>query len=503
MARRKATESASKKPSRSKSTKAEAPAKAKRSRKTKEEVMEDNQDFFDIGGLLDDLQDSTEKKYGLVSSALERSSDRMSTGILALDVLLYGGIQPGGWYTLYGPEQSAKSTLAMTILAQALHQRMTKGSKFVCNVFDFEGSVDEEYTGNIMKSLGVKGSAHQIFGVRDDEGGWEIPPMARYYAHDVGDDFFKVLSKIKRGLPDKQTINGKPCFLFEHTKANKKQYSGMYDQKYLTKHNKIKVPAQDGFMQGLFLCDSYPAMLPDGLDDDDRNSGMAEQARMFSEGIKKVKGGMRKKAMTVIGINQLRLRPMVMFGSPEYEPCGEALKFFSDVRIKSTPRSSFPYHFTGKGGIVEEKSVQGKGKDTYRFLRLKTTKNKLGGIPQQECWARIWIADNTGTARGLDPVFDTYEYLKMLGYVSGTKNSFKFHEDTPLHGAKKIDWDSFKLLAGGTPAEIKAECERQGIKPVKIRMWCQKHCSSGKGPKRFKELVVAQAENEIADDDDE
>lgn len=484
-----------------KATKAKAPAR--RSKKSKEEVMADNEEFFDIGSMLDELQDDTEKKYGLASSALERSSDRMSTGLLSLDVLLYGGIQPGGWYTVYGPEQSAKSTLAMTMLAQALDQRVTKNSKFACGIFDYEGSVDEEYTGNIIKSLGMKGNVHQIFGVRDDEGGWEIPPIARYYSHDVGDDFFKALGKIKRGLPDKQTINGKPYYLFEHTKVNKSKFAGMYDTKYLSKNNKIKVPAPDGFMQGLYLCDSYPAMLPDGLDDDDRNDAMAEQARMFSAGIKKVKGGMRKKAMTVIGINQLRLRPATMFGNPEYEPCGEALKFFSDVRIKSTPRANGPSGFTTDKGIVTEKSATSKGKDTYRFVRLKTTKNKLGGIPQQECWARIWVSDSTGTARGFDPAFDTFEYLSLMGYITGgTKNGYKFHEDCPLHGAKKLGWEVFKQLVNCPQKEIKALCEEMDIKPVKIRDWCKKHCSSGKGPKRFKELLVAAADSSSDDDDD-
>ncbi len=478
-------------------------SKPKSARSTKQEVVENNKEFFDIGQMLDELQDETDKKYGLVSSVLERSSDRMSTGILSLDLLLYGGIQPGGWYTIYGPEQSAKSTLAMTILAQALHARMTKGSKFACGIFDYEGSVDEEYTGNIIKSLGIKGNAAQIFGVRDDDGGWEIPPLARYYSHDVGDDFFKALAKIRRGLPDKQTINGEPCYLFEHTKANKSKFAGMYDTKYLSRNNKIKVPAPDGFMQGLYLCDSYPAMLPDGLDDDDRNSGMAEQARMFSEGIKKVKGGMRKKAMTVIGINQLRLRPATMFGNPEYEPCGEALKFFSDVRIKSTPRSTGPSGFVVNKGIVEEPSVTGRGKDTYRFLRLKTTKNKLGGMPQQECWARIWISDGTGTARGLDPAFDTFEYLSLLGMVSGNKNNYKFSEDCPLHGAKKIDWITFKKLVLCSPKEVKAICEEQGIKPVKIRDWCQKRCANGSHPKLFKEILVSAATGGKKTDDDD
>lgn len=482
-------------------------APARRTRKKAETVAEEP-DYFDPGELLDQVQDATEKKYGLTNTSLTRSGERMSSGLLSLDVLLNGGIVGGGWYTIFGPEQSAKSTLAMTILASALDQRINKGSKFACGIFDYEGSVDEEYTNNIVKSMGIKGGdVNNIFGLRDVETGeWEIPPIARYYSHDVGEDFFNALGKVKRELPDKIEIGGKHYFLFEHTRENKKRFSGQYDAAYLTKHNKIKVPAKDGFMQALYLVDSYPAMLPDGLDDDQGKAGIGSQARMFSEGIKKVKGGMRKKAMTVIGINQLREKPMVMFGSPDYEPGGKALGFFSDVRIKSTPRGSVPYHFSNDKGMTIEKNVQG-GKDTYRYIRLKTIKNKLGGIPQQECWARIWVSDGTGAARGYDPAMDTFEYFKLMGWVSGTKSNFKFHEDTPIGTNKvnpkvKFTWDVFKTLVVGTPAQIKEQCVALGIKPTRIRNWTAKHCASGKGPQRFKEIITGDAKDVAEPDDD-
>lgn len=458
--------------------------------------METEVDVFDPGQMLDELQDSVEKKYGLTSTSLTRSGERMSTGLLALDLLLYGGIVGGGWYTIFGPEQSAKSTLAMTILAQALDQRINRGSKFACGIFDYEGSVDEEYTNNIVKALGIKGGdVNNIFGVRNEETGeWEIPPIARYYSHDVGETFFDATGKVRRELPEKVEINKEYFYLFEHTQANKKKFSGQYDTSYLSKHNKIKVPAQDGFMQALYLLDSYPAMLPEGLDDDQGKGGIGSQARMFSEGIRKVKGGMRKKMMTVIGINQLRERPMQMFGDPHYEPGGNALKFNSDVRIKATPRSSVPYHFSNDKGMTIEKSIQG-GKDTYRYIRLKTIKNKLGGIPQQECWARIWVSDGQGDARGFDPACDTFEYFKLMGWVGGTKANFKFHEDTPIGTDKvnpkvKFTWDVFKILVVGTPSQIKDQCEKLGIKPTRIRNWCRKHCASGKGPRRFKEIIT-------------
>lgn len=912
---------------------------------------------------IDELLDSVEKKYGLSSSLVDRDEQRLSTGLLSLDLLLNGGIVGGGWYTIYGGEQSCKSTLTMTLLCMIQNAIDERERKIAAGIFDYEGSSDVEYISNMMEALGLKANAAEIFGIKDDETGeWLVKPKIRYYMPDNGEEFFKYLAKVKRALPDVQKIGDNYWYVYEHTQENKKKFSGMYDTKYLTKTNKIRIPAPDGFMQAVYICDSYPAMLPDGLDDDDRNDAMAEQARMFSTGIKKIRAGMRKKRMTVFGVNQLRLRPAVMHGNPEYEPCGEALKFFcmtgdtfiqsekgmltaleyyqeysqtkklpkllgyqgmerptifdttgrssilelkteygfsvagkpshrtmmiksggwkydwtklsqvvgstdyyvpvkvgsdvwskdpatfdyehysrhsneqqvvnipnvltqdlafvlgalsgdghvtgengliqfisgdedffaeycerirdvfgveptvktvgnaqeariystevagflsylgatgysrtktvprcirtspkkffveflrgylnadgnvskkevsvnsnskdllnvlqqlclnagiitklsmretkyhkesklnevhrlsfvsysvlelhlllsefgglckrkqkqldatstkensgnqlynldvipfdllsyecvrgdfklkehiesakgkrkfyrlsdfddswfkeakevvsncrtsqeraknarilseltefldytvrnnllwtkvvgvdrnrveemtydanmpdthtittngivshnSDVRIKATSRGSAPYGFVLDKGIMEESSVNVEGgKDIYRFIVLRTTKNKLGGIPNREVWARVWVSDGNGQARGFDPVFDTFEYLKQLGYIDGTRNNLKFHPDVPLHGAKKLSFEDFKVLVLGTKKEITEVCERVGLKKAgNIRAWCAKHCASGKGPKRYKDQIVKRSKDKIVDGDE-
>ena len=51
--------------------------------------------------------------------------------------------------------------------------------------------------------------------------------------------------------------------------------------------------------------------------------------------------------------------------------------------------------------------------------------------------------------------------------------------------------------------EVKAICEEQGIKPVKIRDWCQKRCANGSHPKLFKEILVSAATGGKKSDDDD
>ena len=110
---------------------------------------------------------------------------------------------------------------------------------------------------------------------------------------------------------------------------------------------------------------------------------------------------MKSKRVTVVGMNQLRLAPMVKYGSPSYEPGGQALRFNSDVRIQVSSRAN-PH---GKGQIDEEPSYDGEGIDKYRYIHTKAIKNKLG-TPYLEGMMRVWTEDSKGKARGFDIVWD-------------------------------------------------------------------------------------------------
>lgn len=810
---------------------------------------------FDIGDLMDDQLDLIEKKTKVSSGTAERNAPRVSTGQLALDMFLSGGIVSGGWYTFSGGEQSCKSTLTMAIMASLIKLKY----RGISAVFDYEGSTDADYVAGQLKTFGVTVDPRTIFGVRDDTSGdWLIKPRIRYYAPDNGTRFFDWMSSLRKRLPDKVVEkDGSAFMLFENNKENAKKLAGKYDKKWFSRHNQFKVPAPDGHMQAMIIVDSYPAMLPDALDEDEGSKAMAIQARMFSDGIKRFRGGMRGKMITIVGVNQLRQKPATMFGSPEYEPCGDALKFYcfdettqirtnygtmtapqiqqimenptaehpepvlvetqngfapimkawkveedrlvkelatnsrsyigsdqhrqlvfihdttdhdetamrtefrtlaeieaqqayreiyavmripspveirwygaaaaeasrryvlqfmtsarsnmlhitgdyrvvctdikvgadhqqavidsladvgviaqsfgddsvtvpglsfaalrtllnhgcatdknqlvqrsimihmaiaeqfpqlsrfvADYNVKVNPeeaayfgadivedqfiyladdatlefaitglfaRSWLPEHYDNfdeisrqaayvedligfepqgfpiicrvqsvdaehaqqvklwdvtvpstsviitngfvshnsdvrirlasravpagwptlkdERGIVGEKSVTVEGGiDRYRFIAAKTIKNKMGGIPNQQTWMRLWEADGNGEARGFDPVFDTWHYLKTLGLIVGMRKKFRIKAPCPLASDKPMDWDQFRTLINGDKKQISEVCKDLGVKPAGLRVWCFKFIASEKGQAMLKDSISSSAKNGDDDEDDE
>ena len=67
------------------------------------------------------------------------------------------------------------------------------------------------------------------------------------------------------------------------------------------------------------------------------DSHMGLQARLMSQALRKLSGAINKSNTIAIFINQIREKVGVMFGNPETTPGGRALKFYSSVRLRSTP----------------------------------------------------------------------------------------------------------------------------------------------------------------------
>ena len=84
----------------------------------------------------------------------------------------------------------------------------------------------------------------------------------------------------------------------------------------------------------VIVIDSVAAMVPKAeLDGDMGDSHMGLQARLMSQAMRKLTGIINKSNTSLIFINQIRMKIGVMFGTPETTTGGNALKFYSSVRM--------------------------------------------------------------------------------------------------------------------------------------------------------------------------
>lgn len=84
----------------------------------------------------------------------------------------------------------------------------------------------------------------------------------------------------------------------------------------------------------IIVIDSVAALVPRAeIEGEMGDSHMALQARLMSKALRKLTALIAKSSTSVIFINQIRMKIGIMFGNPEVTPGGNALKFYSSVRL--------------------------------------------------------------------------------------------------------------------------------------------------------------------------
>ncbi len=84
----------------------------------------------------------------------------------------------------------------------------------------------------------------------------------------------------------------------------------------------------------MVVVDSVAALTPKAeIEGDMGDSHMGLQARLMSQALRKLTANIKRSNTLVIFINQIRMKIGVMFGSPETTTGGNALKFYSSVRL--------------------------------------------------------------------------------------------------------------------------------------------------------------------------
>ena len=112
----------------------------------------------------------------------------------------------------------------------------------------------------------------------------------------------------------------------------------------------------------LVVVDSVAALVPKAeIDGDMGDAHIGLQARLMSQGLRKLAGTISKTNATIIFINQLREKVGIMFGNPETTPGGRALKFYSSVRLD----------------IRRVENIKTNGEVLGSRTRVKIVKNKV------------------------------------------------------------------------------------------------------------------------------
>ena len=112
----------------------------------------------------------------------------------------------------------------------------------------------------------------------------------------------------------------------------------------------------------LLVIDSVAALTPRAeIEGEMGDHHVGLQARLMSQALRKITGNIQRSNATVIFINQIRMKIGVMFGNPETTSGGNALKFYSSVRLD----------IRRIGAVKEGEEVIGNE------TRVKVVKNKL------------------------------------------------------------------------------------------------------------------------------
>jgi len=184
----------------------------------------------------------------------------ISTGSLGLDIALgIGGLPKGRIVEIYGPESSGKTTLTLSVIAEAQKKGAT------CAFVDAEHALDPDYA--------------EKLGVNVDDLIVSQP--------DTGEQALEITDMLVR--------------------------SGAVD---------------------VVIVDSVAALVPKAeIEGEMGDAHVGLQARLMSQALRKITGNVKNANCLVVFINQIRMKIGVMFGNPETTTGGNALKFYSSVRL--------------------------------------------------------------------------------------------------------------------------------------------------------------------------
>jgi recombination protein RecA len=196
----------------------------------------------------------------------------------------------------------------------------------------------------------------------------------------------------------------------------------------------------------IVIIDSVAALTPKAeIEGDMGDSHVGLQARLMSQALRKLSGNIKRTNCMVVFINQIRMKIGVMFGSPETTTGGNALKFYSSVRLD----------IRRIGAIKRGDEVIGNE------TRVKVVKNKMAP-PFKQAHFEILYGEGTSLEGELIDLGVEHKMVQKSGswysygddrIGQGKDNAKQFLKDHPEARAELLQRLRDKLLVKANPAE--------------------------------------------------
>ncbi len=303
----------------------------------------------------------------------------ISTGSLQLDIALgIGGLPKGRIVEIYGPESSGKTTLTLSVIAEAQKQGAT------CAFVDAEHALDPEYA----KKLGA--NVDDLYVSQPD----------------TGEQALEITDMLVR--------------------------SGAVD---------------------VVVVDSVAALVPKAeIEGDMGDAHVGLQARLMSQALRKITGSIKNANCLVIFINQIRMKIGVMFGNPETTTGGNALKFYSSVRLDIRRTGAVKSGDEVVGNETRVKVVKNKVSPPFRQAEFQILYGK--GIYRMgevlDLGVKLKLVDKSGA---------WYAY-KGSKIGQGKANASQYLQDNPEIAAEIEGLIRKELLNANAPEETEEDLNK-------------------------------------------
>lgn len=121
----------------------------------------------------------------------------------------------------------------------------------------------------------------------------------------------------------------------------------------------------------LIVVDSVAALVPKSeLEGDMDQQVVGAQARLMSKSLRKITGSVSKTGCIIVFINQIRMKIGIMFGNPETTTGGNALKFYSSIRMEVRKGKTISVNEKPIGAETKVKIVKNKVSAPFREIMV-------------------------------------------------------------------------------------------------------------------------------------